>query len=185
MKQICLGLFLLLKLTSTFSQTNIADNYLAWSSTRRLSVEDFGIKKKDLQTNPSFAQFNIQFEIGGFDFLTKNFNKKVHNYFIKSASWIDTSQSINFSITYQQTLFDICEIYTRQLRRDIKKNRRKIAGGNKFIMELNAKAMTNFANRRLEYDNETQFGADIEKQAEWEKRILEELTALKEYSVDN
>ncbi len=116
--------------------------------------------------------------------MKKNLNKKVHNYFIRSASWIDTTYDTNSSIRYQQTLFDICEIYTRQFRKALKENKRKIKAGNDFVNDLNAKAMSDFAGRRLQYDHETMGGADVEKQKEWEKRIQDELSALKDYAVE-
>jgi hypothetical protein len=162
---------------------NAADNNLVfWSSTRKLTVDDFGIKTKDKETNPSFAQFSVDYKVGGFDFMTKNFNKKVRNYLIKSASTIDTTSDVSVSIRYQQTLFDICEIYTRQFRKSLKENRKKIASGMQFIDGLNQKAMTDFANRRVEYDRETSFGTIIEKQVEWEKTIKRELSDLSEFT---
>ena len=124
----------------------------------------------------------IDFQVQGFDFMTKNFNKKVHNYFIKSASWIDTTFKIDASIKYQQTLFDICEIYTRQFRKELKENRKRILSRTNFIKDLDAKAMTDFSNRRVEYDTETKFGTDPIKQQQWEVQIKMELNTLKDFA---
>lgn len=118
-------LFLLFFIVA-FGQTNPSDNYLSWSSTRKLTIEDFVIKTANLQTTPSFAQFNVDYHVSGFDFMAKNFKKKVHNYIIKSASWIDTTFNVVQSLKYQQTLFDICEIYTRRFRKELKDNRKKL-----------------------------------------------------------
>lgn len=96
-------------LTSYAYGQNSHDN-LQWSATYKLTLDDFSIKTRSNETTSSFAQFSVDYEVGGFDFLTKNFNKKVHNYMIKTASWIDTTTNINQSLLYQQTLFDICEI---------------------------------------------------------------------------
>ena len=169
--------------TITLFGQNVADNNLVfWSSTRKLTVNDFGIKTKDRETNPSFAQFSVDYQVGGFDFMTKNFNKKVRNYMIKSASSIDTTSEVSASLRYQQTLFDICEIYTRQFRKSLKENRKKIASGTQFIDGLNQKAMTDFANRRVEYDKETNFGRIVEKQIEWENTIKKKLNDLGEFA---
>lgn len=131
------------------------NDYLSWSAATKLSVRDFIIRKSYLPSSPCFAQFSMQFEgVNGFDWMKKNLNKKVHNYFIRSASWIDTTYDTSSSIRYQQTLFDICEIYTRQSRKALKENKRKIITGSDFVSDLNAKAMSDFANRRLQYDNE-------------------------------
>jgi hypothetical protein len=42
------------------------------------------------------------------------------------------------------------------------------------VNELNAKAMADFANRRIEYDTETKSGADEEMQRVWEASIKKE-----------
>jgi len=181
-------IFFVLSLTffslSTFGQVSTNENFFFWSSTHKLSIEDFVIKTKNLETTPSFAQFSVDYKVGGFDFLAKNFNKKVRSYMIKSASWIDTTYNIEASLKYQQTLFDMCEIYTRKFRKDLKENKKKIAGGTQFIEELNSKIMTDFSNRRVEYDRETKFGSDTVKQAEWEIQIIKELEGLKEFAFE-
>lgn len=165
----------------TFGQTS-NDNCIFGSSTKKLTVDDFGIKTKNGETNPSFAQFSVDYQINGFDFMTKNFNKKVRNYLIKSASWIDTTTDVSISLRYQQTLFDICEIYTRQFRKSLKENRRKIANGLQIVKEMNQIAMTDFSNRRVIYDRETNFGIIPDKQNEWELQIQKELDDLKEFT---
>ena len=181
MKQHNLFLFLLLTMNFSFGQTN-NDNFLSWNSVRKLTVNDFVIKTKYLQTAPSLAQFTLTYEVKGFDFLTRNFNKKVNNYLIKSASWIDTTYDIALTLKYQQTLFNISEIYARNFRQELKINRKKIASGTQFVNELNSKIMTGFSKRRITYDTETKYGSDLEMQKLWEIQIQKELDELKDYS---
>jgi len=69
--------------------------------------------------------------------MRKNFNNKVRNCFIKSTSWIDTTTNVSNSLRYQQTLFNICEIYTRKFRKELKENRKKIVSGTQFADKLN------------------------------------------------
>jgi hypothetical protein len=176
-------IFVTLTTTTLFGQNNLTDdNLVFWSSTKKLTVDDFGIKTKNGETNASFAQFSVDYQISGFDFMTKNFNKKVRNYIIRSASTIDTTSDVSVSLRYQQTLFDLCEIYTRQFRKALKENRKKIASGTQIADELNQKIMTEFTNRRVQYDRETNFGTIIEKQVEWENTIKRELNDLNEFS---
>lgn len=181
MKQTCLGLFILLTLNTTFAQTDI---YLSWSSTKKLTVNDFMIRESNFPSSSSYAQFSMQFNIRGFDWLKKNLNKKVHNYIIRSASWIDTTFNLALSLRYQQTLFDICEIYVRQFRKALKENKRKGFTQTEFVFKLNEKAVSDFAYRRMKYDSDTQSGTDMDKQLTWEKQILDELETLKEYSIE-
>lgn len=179
----CLILIILSLAAETLLGQNLADNNLVfWSSKRKLTVDDFGIKTWNKETGLSFAQFSVDYQVSGFDFMTKNFNKKVRNYIIKSASTIDTTVDVSVSLRYQQTLFDLCEIYTRRFRKDLKENRKKIASGTQFVNGLNQKAMTDFANRRVQYDRETDFGSIIAKQIDWENMIKKELNELDEFA---
>ncbi len=176
--------FLILIINSifTFGQTG-QGNLVLWNATKKLTADDFGIKVSN-ENSTSFAQFSVDYQVNGFDFMTKNFNKKVRNYMIVSASWIDTTSNVLESLRYQQTLFDICEIYTRQFRRELKENRRKIASGTQFIDELNQKIMTDFTNRRVIYDRDTNYGLVTDKQLFWENQIQKELEELNEYAFD-
>lgn len=175
-------LVVLINSTVALGQTENG-NLVFWSATKRLTVDDFGIKVKN-ESSPSFAQFSVDYQVNGFDFMTKNFNKKVRNYMIISASWIDTTSNVIESLRYQQTLFDLCEIYTRQFRKELKENRKKIASGSQFVDELNQKIMTDFANRRVVYNKETNYGLLTDKQLNWEKQIIKELEELKDYAFD-
>lgn len=183
MTERCL-LSLLVLFTATFSWGQSDSAYLLWSASRKLTVDDFAIKARQLESTPSVAQFSVDYQLNGFDFLAKNFNKKVRNYFIKTASWIDTSAHVQQSLTYQQTLFDISEIYTRQFRKALKENRKQIAKGTAIAETLNKQIMAAFARRRLDYDRETNFGANAVKQKEWEQQVQKELAALADYAYD-
>lgn len=178
-----IAIFIILSSTNfAFGQVN--NDNLLWSQSHRLTVDDFGLKTKSLETTSSFAQFSVDYQVNGFDFMTKNFNKKVRNYIIKTASWIDTTANVHQSLLYQQTLFDICEIYTRQFRKYLKENRKKLANGTQIAEELNKKIMTAFSIRRVDYDRETKFGTDQTKQKEWELQIQKELSELKDFEYD-
>ncbi len=106
-------------LMTGFSQEN--PDFLLWSSSHKLTIDDFGIKKSDSNSGLSFAQFSMDYSVRGFDFMKKNFNKNVKNAIIKSASWIDTTQNVEYSLRYQQTLFDMAEIYTRRFRKELRR----------------------------------------------------------------
>jgi hypothetical protein len=169
---------------TNFAVGQVNSDNLLWSQTHKLTVDDFGIKTKSMETTSSFAQFTVVYQVNGFDFMTKNFNKKVRNYIIKTASWIDTTTNINESLLYEQTLFDICEIYTRQFRKSLRENRKKIAIGTQIVEELNNKIMTEFSKRRVDYDRETKFGTDMTKQKEWEVLIQREILELSDFAYD-
>src|SRR5947208_1921080 len=148
MKWICILLLLIVE-SPGFSQNKTDSNYLAWSSKRRLTVTDFEIRIAGEKTSPSFAQFYIDYRTGPVDFMKKNFNDKVHTYFIRSASWIDTTISMNISLRYQQTLFDLSEVYARQFRKQLKANKKKSLYNDTYGKTLDAEIMTSFSKRRI------------------------------------
>lgn len=172
----------LLYINSSFGQSISEDNLVFWSETKKLTVDDFGIKTQGEVIRPAIAQFSIDYAVNGFDFLTKNFNKKVRCYMIKSASVIDTTANVASSLRYEQTLFDICELYVRQFRKTLKENRKKIVNGLKVVEELSQINMSDFANRRTSYDMETNSGTIEDKLSEWELQIKKELGDLKEFA---
>lgn len=170
--------------SNAFSQKASADsNYIFWSKDRRLNKDDFKIKVAHVASTYSYAQYSFDYKINSALFgLPKDYKKKIRNYFIKSASWIDTTYSVTSSIKYQQTLFDLAEIYVREFRKSIYANRKKMAWGKLKIDELNAEAMTAFSNRRVKYDFDTDFGTNAVKKREWEILIANELDDLKDFS---
>ncbi len=156
-------------------------DYLLWNSNHKLTIDDFGIKKSNSGSGLSFAQFTMEHNISGLDFMTKKFNKKVKNSIIKSASWIDTTQNVEISLKYQQTLFDIAEIYARKFRKELQENRKQIAKGISIVNEISARISSEFARRRLQYDSETESGFDTQKQLIWDQQINQELQELAGY----
>lgn len=176
-------LIIALLLTSTTGFTQEQPDYLPWSATRKLSVDDFKIKHIQGKST-SFAQFSFDFQMKGFDIFSKNLNKNVRNYFLPTASWIDTSANVSKSLTYQQTLFDISEIYARQFRKALKENRKQLVKGAKYVDGLNEHYISEFLKRRVAYDSATDYSANKEKQQEWEFQIQKELPELADYAFD-
>lgn len=179
-------LFLIIALISTyiagFSQEQ--PDYLLWSATRKLTVNDFTIKATQQAASSSFGQFSFDFQMKGFDIFSKSLNKNVRNYFLPSASWIDTTANVAKSLLYQQTLFDISEIYARQFRRALRENKKQVLKGVKFVDPLNSRFMAEFSKRRLEYDSATSYAATSEAQKQWELQIQKELEELSEFAYD-
>lgn len=154
---------------------------LEWSSFRKLTLSDFKVKKAGDQETASYAEFSILYKAGGMELLSRNLNKRVSTLFIKSASWIDTTQNIGHSLRFQQTSFDLCEIYVRQLRKALYDNRRKIKSL-KYVDALNEQYTMAFSKRRIEYDRDTKAATDNDAQQKWEAIIQQELAELSAYS---
>lgn len=174
----------LIFLSANWATAQLCSSILQWSDKDKLTKSNFVIKTNAVESMSSFAQFSIDYKVGGFNFLTKNFNQKVRNSMITEASWIDTTVDVNQSLLYQQTLFDICEIYTRKFRQALRSHRKKLIYGMQVVEELNTEIVTDFTKRRIKYDTETKFGSDKILQKEWEMQIQKELKDLAAFAYD-
>jgi hypothetical protein len=187
MKLYILTLILFLPLLSMGQNAANNSNIIFWSKERRLQEADFQIKIRGDLSSYSAGQYYMGYEslVGIFTIgLPKNYKKRIRSYFVKSASWIDTTYDVATSIRYQQTLFDLSEVCVRQLRKSIYENWHKKVKARKGIEELHAQVLTDFANRRTQYDLSTDFGTLAAQQKLWEMMIAKELDDLKEYSAD-
>ncbi|WP_290797966.1 hypothetical protein [Flavihumibacter sp. UBA7668] len=156
---------------------------LLWSSAQKLHFADFQIKTAGPKEPSSNAVFSITYKIGGKELFSSNLNKRVLNEFIRSESWIDTTQDVQQALRYQQTSFDLCEVYVRQFRKALYDNKPKIKRLS-FVDVLNETYTNAYSKRRLVYDQETKAGTDLAAQEKWETVIKNELDQLKEYAVE-
>lgn len=172
---------------SSLLQAQDQDNYsdrLYWSPSRKIEAKDFEIKIQD-PNESSFAIFEIEYGVKGFNFLRKNFNKKIVHYMVPSHSQIVISDNYDDFLLYQQTLFDIEEIYVRKLREAVSLNRKKLIFTATIVDELKKVIIdTDLKNRQDLYTKETSSGRNKEKQKEWEKQIQIELDELHKYAYD-
>lgn len=182
LKKYMLLLVLALYATASYGQDNSGE--LLWSPDHKLGVADFGIRNQGANAQLSFAQFSLSYSVRGFDFLSRKFNKKIRNVLIPAASWIDTTRMVPISLRYQQTLFDLGEIYARQFRKKLADNRKQIAKGTDVVRAWDTEIAAALSKRRLQYDLETHSGTDEIRQKQWEDTIAEELTALDAYAYD-
>lgn len=130
-------IFILYLGISLAQKKEIDTNYIYWSKNRKLKESDFIIKTSN-NTSSSFAQFGSEYNlIGVFSIrIPKNYKEKIRHYFIRNGSWIDTTANQKLTLTYQQTLFDLSEIYMRMFRKEVGENKKKIFWGNKTPNEM-------------------------------------------------
>lgn len=182
MQKIISALIFLLPALSFAQKAGVDTNYIFWSKDRPLQESDFQIRTGHVSNMYSFAQFGFDYKVGGTFGLPKDYKNKIRNYFIRTASWLDTTYEVNTSIKYQQTLFDLAEVYVRQFRKAVYENRKKLPWGKVKIEELNAQILTDFSKRRVLYDTTTSFGTLADKQKEWEILIAKELDELQDFA---
>lgn len=182
-----LAISVLLILCNNIFAQKLQEGELRWSSTRRLTESDYAIKVSSLKNTPIYSQFMIRHQIGGFDFLKKNLNQKIENVFFQNASWIENTGNYNTSelLAYQQIQFDMAEIMTRKFRKKVIENKSEISKGVDFVNKTSQEMMTEFSNRRLLLEKETEGGLNKNELKKWEEQVASELLALEEFSFEN
>lgn len=158
---------------------------LYWSNEDRITLDDFGIQTTSTKSGLSSASFSMEYNIHGLSFFVKNFNKRVVHYMNRSASQIALDGNEEQYIRYQQTLFDLEEIYVRQFRKALRENRKKLFLKTEVAEDLKNQIIgIDLPTRQTLYNNETNRGRNEMKQKEWEEAILKELDELGDFAYD-
>ncbi|HEX8425599.1 hypothetical protein [Hymenobacter sp.] len=164
-------------------------DYLQWSATRRLTAADFQMPLKPHNNlKGSNAAFSFSMDGRIYDLFSKHSNDIVFNQMLRSASWVDTNNPADVAqqVLFQQTLFDIQEIYVRRFRQQARAGAKKmLLIGKPDINELLNELMKASQVRQAEYADETDYGTLPGTQAVWEAKIQEELQALQAYKASN
>ena len=172
--------------TSNFFQSQVLnDDELLWDQSRKLNVEDFQIKTDDT-LNPIKSTVIISWELMGFSVLNKNFNQNVINKIIKSASIINPDlPDIERFIDYQQTTFDLAEIYARKMRKDLYVNKSKLWKGFEFASGILNEQLNEFHRVQVLMERQTNSGNDAERLKYWKDLIKAELIKTQQYDYQN
>lgn len=152
---------------------------IEWTASRKITLSDFKGPAPDPSTKQSLiARTGIESRLTGPEVKKlKNFNPQITNYFFPGDSWIRASDPSR--LPYFQALFDMNEWMARELRKKCKENRNMVLANQYEV--IYAQVTAEFAKIREQYDQETDYGDNKQKQLEWEKKIQERLTDLSDF----
>lgn len=173
-------------LTVSFFQSQVltVDDFL-WDQNQKLSLQDFQIKTQDT-VNPIKSTLIISWELKGFSVLNKNFNQNVVNKIVRSASVVnDNMPNVTQLIDYQQTNFDLAEIYARKMRKDLFLNKSKLWKGFDYASEILMEHLSEFYRVQLLMEKQSNSGNDEEKLNYWKDLIKTELLKTQQYNYQN
>lgn len=165
-----------------FSQN---DDFITWNKNYKLKIEDFkGEPYKSPKIN-AYAGVGIAYKYS----LNSNLNFvdiKITAFFDRNKSSFVKSDNIKVTLEHEQLHFDIAEIYSRKIRKELIDYKfRRINFEKKFLkiyMKFRYKDMKNL---NMLYDKETTYPINEVKQLEWNNRIAEMLKELEAYSEPN
>jgi len=163
----------------------IYEKEIEWSEDRKLTWNDFKKNTKDIYS-PFGAETNC-----GFGFKSnsvKIFSKTkifVKNIFNCNLSWVYPKNKNNSKLLdHEQLHFDLCEVYSRQLRKKLTEKKSNYFNLIKDSNEIFNETYALYNDRQKIYDEESKHGTDSIAQKRWKKDIENELTELKAYSTN-
>ncbi len=156
------------------------EKLIEWSSTRKLVWEDFKAEPGKEPDSTIAAGTYCGF---GFNAVVKPFLKYrifATNTFNCTLSWVLPGQNHNPTLlAHEQLHFDICEVYTRLLRKQLRgQHNGPVNERMKLIFRTISEKNTA---RQLLYDKETVHGSLQVKQKEWASQINKELAELADF----
>ena len=151
-----------------------------WSPDRKLTWDDYKGKPFPGQDDNVAARTTCRF---GISIDTVNtVTVDVTSEFICQQSNVRPEQRKPALLAHEQLHFDLCEVYARMVRKELAQAQ---------LTPANVKAISGAAflryyqlykERQIIYDQETNHGLNIDAQAQWDKKVMTELTALAPYA---
>lgn len=176
MIRVCFFIGFMFLTVSGFSQKQ---ELIPWKEGERLSWNDFTKKRSNnhngLQALTT-AGIGVEFECNGPEpkvLVTCHFKKK--------ESWTRNTESVEL-LAHEQLHFDITELFARKLRKQLDevsdpcgKGSSKVQG----IYNSNFKSLNEYQTR---YDKHTKHGLNEKEQADWIKKVNDELKELRMFA---
>jgi hypothetical protein len=157
---------------------------LAWSESRRLSWSDFlGMPQMASEASATTAYvISCETECDG-----DTFTFRVTTMFLPDRSWVKPgilslggpSRRI---LLHEQTHFDLGEVHARELRRALGELQDPCTRSRDERNAIIARVLRVDEEAQHRYDLETESGANLSRQAEWDSRVERQLSALRRYA---
>jgi hypothetical protein len=156
------------------------EEVIVWSAERRLTWDDFKARPPSGLLGGARSALGFGFAFGCRD---GQLHARVVARFHPRQSWvayriISSGLASRAGLQHEQTHFDLAEVHARRIRRFFRELKDPCP---RTDAELDALAEPLFRNESAahrKYDDETENGQQGNRQAEWDKRIAAELSAL-------
>jgi len=152
---------------------------ILWNSATKLKWEDFKGISDQKSEYKAMTYVVVKYD---FDIQNDLINIGVKCFFVKDLAW--TKEKSVSLLKHEQLHFDIAELITRKIRKDLSVHLSKnIKETQTYIDAIDKK----YYNQQLDsintkYDTETNHSIIVEKQKEWELKIAKDLKALDKYA---
>lgn len=112
---------------------------------------------------------------------------EVYNIFNMDSAWIssDSINNLNDILEHEKIHFDISEVFARKLRKRLSSFLAEREYDGIKINEIVDEILLKEAKEQVLFDNESNFGLNLEKQRQWEDKIGQKLKTLQFYSLSS
>lgn len=179
MKSIFTFLLSIMLFTASAQTPQLSGDTLSWSDLKPLTWKDFkGKPSNDLESGECLMVLLADFSKPN---PLKPAQARAVAVFDRQHSHTDKAKQTAEELRYYQVMFNIYELHARKLRQEFK-NTKFGLDPNKTFQEKYAKAINTLNERVREYRNDTDEGEELAEVQKWEKLILAELQALKDFA---
>ncbi len=168
----------LLAALSSVEQANA--NLIEWTPSRKLTWEDFKAPADPASTNAALTSSSINVEFGYDD---EELQYSIKCRFDKNKSWVRIRNTA--ILQHEQGHFDIAELHARKLYQALKGYRFNAKTVSDDVNRIYDSVITLHHAAQNEYDKETDFSRNKEKQETWLKKIADNLQSMKLYATYN
>jgi len=148
-----------------------------WSPARKLTWDDFKAAPNAASSNAALTSSSINVEFGYDD---QELKYSIKCRFDKTKSWVKIRN--NEILAHEQGHFDMAELHARKLNKALKEYHFNPKTVGDDVNRIYDSIMTLHHASQSEYDQETDFSRNKEKQALWQKKIADDLQQLKAYA---
>ena len=150
---------------------------IEWSPEKRLTWRDYLAKPSASSEAAAITSTAI-----GIEYHVRNnkFGYSITCRFSKTKSW--GKYKTEYILEHEQGHFDITEIYARKLAMELKKYKFNPKNYQEDVNTIYKRLMIEKEEYQDEYDKETDFSRNKERQSEWLAKIREELDATEKFA---
>jgi predicted secreted Zn-dependent protease len=148
-------------------------NLIQWSADRKLTWADFKAPPDKNSTNAALTSSRINIDFG---YNSSGLKYNIKCRFDQNLSWGRIKN--DYILAHEQGHFDIAEIHARKLHKGLKAYKFNVRTVGNDVNEIYGAVMKEHHAYQSQYDNETDYSRNAEKQAQWREKIDRELDSL-------
>ncbi|MEM1136268.1 MAG: DUF922 domain-containing protein [Bacteroidota bacterium] len=155
---------------------------IVWQKGQKLNWSDFKGTPEGKIYEAARSEFKVEFKYSGSsDNGELVFQFDVSALFIPKASWYVADKVSNELLMHEQLHFDITELYARKMRQRFQTAPISKENYKADIKAIYGKVMDELKAYRKQYNNDTLFGANLNKQLQWNSKVHKEMGDLEKF----